>query len=313
MVLKARFCLLLTALALLFLPGCSLLQGPEHPPSSSIIEENRDENFPVTVDGVTLEDVPNSVISLSPALTELVCDLGFSGRLIAISDYCDTPGLPGDLPRVGTVTSPDLAAMKRLKPDVLLVPAALTAADSAALEEYGVPVIVLPRAQTVEELSRLYTELGQVLAGAPAGQAIGETFYNTQIEALNAIAARITADGEDAPEVCYLRSMPLVLATGDTFEGDLLARAGFHNSGGAYTGWSYPDDKKADLMPDIIFYDEAVGSEALAATELYSTTPAYQNGKCYELDMDSFERQGARMFGLLGSLANEALGAGDPE
>jgi ABC-type Fe3+-hydroxamate transport system substrate-binding protein len=62
------------------------------------------------------------VVSLVPSLTETVCDLGVSCRLVGCTRYCVAP--EDELmfvPRVGGTKNPDLKKITSLEPDLILV------------------------------------------------------------------------------------------------------------------------------------------------------------------------------------------------
>ena len=42
----------------------------------------------MTVGNVTLTEAPTAVVSLSPATTEMVYDLGYGELLVGVSEYC---------------------------------------------------------------------------------------------------------------------------------------------------------------------------------------------------------------------------------
>lgn len=296
----------LLAGALLLLPACrgADVAGES---SSSRQESAVNPNFPVTVGGAVIEDAPQSVVSLSPSLTELTCDLGYAKLLVGVSDYCTREdGELQGITRVGTVLNLDIGAVKRLAPDLLLTSAPLSQADDEALRALGVPVALLPRAQSVDALPELYAEVGRALGGAPVGEDIGRTLWDEQLQRLEDVRARVAALGDIPPEVCYLRALPLIMATGDTFEHDLLTSAGFRGSGEAYTGWAYPDEKKAELMPDLLVYDKSIDAAVFVENTVYNTTPAYKSGKLIPVDMDVVERQGVAMLRFLEELVSAA-------
>lgn len=64
--------------------GCSLLGGDssssdsQSSSSESLSESN---GYPVTVSEVIVTGRPDKVLSLSPSLTEILCDLGYADRL----------------------------------------------------------------------------------------------------------------------------------------------------------------------------------------------------------------------------------------
>lgn len=65
------------------------------------------------------EDRPR-VVSMAPSLTELVFELGFGDHLVGRSSACDYPADAIAIPAVGGFGRPNLEALQRLKPDMVL-------------------------------------------------------------------------------------------------------------------------------------------------------------------------------------------------
>ena len=65
---------------------------------------------------------PKRVISLSPAITEIIYELGEQDKLVVVSDYSDFPEAAKSKMRVGAYSHPDLEKIFLLKPDLVLVP-----------------------------------------------------------------------------------------------------------------------------------------------------------------------------------------------
>jgi len=87
-----------------FLAGCASENAPSSPGSDSL-EANP----------------PRRVVSLSPALTEIMYALGLEDRLIGVTPYCKYPPEAQEKTRVGTIFKPNLELLARLKPDRILM------------------------------------------------------------------------------------------------------------------------------------------------------------------------------------------------
>jgi iron complex transport system substrate-binding protein len=61
------------------------------------------------------------IISLVPALTEMVFAMGAGDRVIAVSSYDDDPPQVRTLPRVGALLDPDVERIIALRPDLVLL------------------------------------------------------------------------------------------------------------------------------------------------------------------------------------------------
>jgi len=65
---------------------------------------------------------PQRVVSLVPSLTESLFDLGAGSSVVGITSFCIFPEATlSALPRVGGTKNPDIAAIRRLEPDLVYV------------------------------------------------------------------------------------------------------------------------------------------------------------------------------------------------
>jgi ABC-type Fe3+-hydroxamate transport system substrate-binding protein len=169
---------------------------------------------------VDLADPPCRIVSLVPSLTELVCALGRTDRLVGVTRFCTEPAdVVAGLPKLGGTKNPDVEAIVRLAPDLVLVNAeesrhedflALTAADLTVFVSF-------PRslAATLGSIERL----GEAIdAGAPA-------------RAMANDIAAVLADPPDrrARAFCPIWRKPWMAFNRDTYCDDLLRQSGADN------------------------------------------------------------------------------------
>ncbi len=141
-------------------------------------------DFPVTVLEVTVKACPQRVLSLSPAVTDVLAELGSDAQLVGISDACR---LNRELPRAGTTVSPDLAAVAALAPDLIFTTTALSAVSRAALEETGATVLAIPGADRYSQLPTFYTRVAQAVSGAITGTRNADNTFRRLEESLRAL------------------------------------------------------------------------------------------------------------------------------
>lgn len=67
-----------------------------------------------------LSAYPQRIVSLAPAMTEIVCQLGAESRLVGKTVACDYPESIKSLPAVGAFGSPDTERILELKPDLVV-------------------------------------------------------------------------------------------------------------------------------------------------------------------------------------------------
>lgn len=92
---------------------------------------------------VPLATQPARLVSLAPHATEWLVAFGAFARLIAVDPRSDHPAAVQTLPRVGAWPAPDVEALARLRPDLVIVwGAGLRRETLARLEAMGIAVYV---------------------------------------------------------------------------------------------------------------------------------------------------------------------------
>ena len=123
-------------------------------------------DYPVSVFDVTVAACPQKIVSLSPAITEILIELGNEAQLVGVSDPCV---IERELPRLGTSLAPDKENIAALAPDLIFTTTGLSDADKKALEAGGAQVIPVPGADRYSALLRQYTQIAQAVSGAITG------------------------------------------------------------------------------------------------------------------------------------------------
>lgn len=280
---------------------------PEDPEQSDVGGEDNLE-YPVNAAGTTLDSRPGIAVSLSPALTEKIKELGFDDRLEGVSDYCkDADGKI----LCGTAKAPDLEAIREILPHLLLTETELLSDDMDALSEMGVAVAVIPHAGSVDALMQNYKDMAMLFDGSKTGAAYGDAFNKKLSDKLAALSGNALTEPKNA---VYLRLLDFTVATGDTLESELMELAGFNNIAKQHTGWSYPADAAADGKADFesldfIFCDRnSVTIKMLEQSAYYKGLNAVRKDYYLYIDATAFEYQTLRMFDELERMQQYAKG-----
>ena len=64
---------------------------------------------------------PRRIISLVPAVTEMLYEIGAGPRVVAVSSYDTYPPEVRDLPNVGALLDPNVERILSLRPDLVVV------------------------------------------------------------------------------------------------------------------------------------------------------------------------------------------------
>ncbi|MEN8652950.1 helical backbone metal receptor [Streptomyces sp. 21So2-11] len=206
------------------------------------------------------------VVSLVPSLTEAVA-VSAPGLLVGATDWCSHPA-DLDVVRIGGTKNPDVEAIVRLAPDLVIANEEENREpDLAALRQAGLTVMVtvvrdLPEA--LDELERVLVE-GCGLRSRPA-------WLDAAHDAWGEVgpAPRLTA-------VVPIWRRPWMVLGRDTFAGDLLARLGVDH---LYAGHAerYPriplDELRAAGADLVVLPDEPYRFTADDGPEAFPGLPA---------------------------------------
>lgn len=262
--------------------------------TGDVIPDSEPQPYPVIINDTVIEKAPEHVISLSPTLTELICEMGYGDKIIGKGSYCDYPPEIQTAADVGTPSKPDLNAIIALSPEILFTATVIPHKDMLALEEAGVKTVYIPNPRSINEFKSIYTALGVIFNGIFDGEAAGEKYYE-KVEA--AVSAEISLGS-----FIYITE-GLTLATGDTFESSFLSQYGI-NIAAEGTDYSYPKEYLTELQPEIILLNNNYTIDDLLADEIYSQLDAVANGKVYCITNTYFERPSGRISALTDELGS---------
>lgn len=288
----------ITCIAAALLSGCG---GSEKSVPTEITVEAADAVaeeqagvFPVTLsDGTVIASAPDSIASLSPALTEIIAELGYDDKLCAVSRYCDYPENVCSV-TVGSSENPDVDKLVELAPDVLFTLTELSEREEYALEAAGITIVKPESPSSVEDYGGLYGVITAVFEGEEAGDAAAQK----ACESLESAAEAAEFGGGAA----FLYISPKLTAAGSgTFESAVLSLCGSNvctAEGYAETVESITADPQYIIAADSLTEDDIASSEAFGAYAAAATiifVPA-----------ERFERPSARLAEIFSAKADES-------
>lgn len=136
------------------LGGC---KSPERTKQTMFFEWTDAYNRPVS-----LEKEPQRIVSLSPAITEIVCLVGAQDKLVGVSDFCNYPESVKSLPKMGGMQNINMEALMSVRPDVVLIGSIVSKKDVAAIEKLNIPVIAIREEKSLEGMSDVIAVIGKI-------------------------------------------------------------------------------------------------------------------------------------------------------
>ncbi|MEO0138070.1 MAG: cobalamin-binding protein [candidate division WOR-3 bacterium] len=109
---------------------------------------------------VTAKDM--RVVSLSPAMTEVIFALGAGEYLVGVTTYCDYPDSAKKIYKVGDFSHPSLERIVGLKPDLVVVNLPEQKWLKIQLEKLGIKTFTT-EPKTISDIYREIAELGKIL------------------------------------------------------------------------------------------------------------------------------------------------------
>lgn len=199
------------------------------------------------------------VVSLVPSLTEAVA-VTFPGALVGATAWCTHPsGL--DVPRLGGTKNPNLAAIRDLAPDLVLMDVDENRrADADALLAAGLAVHTT-HPHTVDEA---LDQLGDLLRRLGAGDDPG------WLRAARTAWAALPPPARRRRAVIPVWRRPWVVVGGGTFASDVLRRLGIENLFDGVTGGATADRYP---RPSLHSLREAAPELVVLPDEPYRFTP----------------------------------------
>ena len=251
---------------------------------------------------------PRRIVSLVPAVTEMLFAIGAGPQVVAVSSYDDFPPEVKALPRVGALLDPDTERIFTLRPDLVIVYGSQSELETQ-LERAGLRAFSYRHGGIATTLNTM-RELGAVTGHR---QEAGDLASSLQSR-LEAIRARVKGRPRPRTLLVFERqagTLRDVYASGSVgFLHEMLEIAGGTNVFADVSRESVQPSIETVLAraPDVILEVRATGPiETAAASERndwlpLSSVPAVKNGRVHLMTGDHLVVPGPRL-----AIATEAF------
>ena len=230
---------------------------------------------------VQLDSVPARIISLSPAITEMVFMLEEGDRLVGISDFCNYPEATKYIRRVGGMQNINIESLLDLNPDVVLIGSIVTKQDMEKMERCGLKVVVIREETKLEGLCDALAVVGRLLDKNELAEEQIQKIHNQ----LDSVKSHI--DTTLAPKKVYyvvgFGEQGDFTAPQNSHIHEIITAAGGENIGKDLTSWSVSREYLFDSDPDIILIRKE-DLEAYRKTTPYTSLRAVQEGHLYPIE-----------------------------
>lgn len=230
---------------------------------------------------VQLDSVPVRIISLSPAITEMVFMLDDGDKLVGISDFCHYPEATDTMHRVGGMQNINVESLVALNPDVVLIGSIVTKQDMEKMERAGLKVLVIREETKLEGLCDALSVIGQLLDKKELADAQIQKIHNQ----LDSVKSHI--DTTLAPKKVYyvvgFGEQGDFTAPRNSHIHEIITAAGGENIGKDLTSWSVSREYLFEADPDIILIRKE-DMEVYGKTKPYTSLRAVKEGHLYPIE-----------------------------
>ena len=229
------------------------------------------------------------IVSLSPAMTELICHLGKGAVLVGRSEVCDFPPEVRFLPAVGKFADPYMEKLLRLKPTLVVANDLINPGNARVWERNGCKTI-LHQVNSVSDYRNCLILLGKELN-------IPERIQK-ELRLLE--HAAVPGVPLNKKVLWVIWDAPLMAAGKGSFPEEIMSLAGVENIAGdipqSYFRCSYEFLLKK--QPDLIIWTASARNiSQLRSHRFWKKLKAVQDNKVIFLDsQDPIQRPGPRMF-----------------
>lgn len=205
------------------------------------------------------------IVALAPNLTEIVYALGAQDRLVAVSNYSDSPPEAKSKPRIGMPMNPNLEAIVAAHPDIVLITTEGNRRETAdELARLGLAVYAT-NPHSVDSMLESIGHIGGVIGATAQAQSVVANLR----QRLDALKSRLT-NVPVARVFFVVGESPLISLGEHTFIADALRYAGAQSVVHAKQDWPQIGlEEVVRLNPDdLVFASSGFGGKDSTAKQL---------------------------------------------
>lgn len=254
---------------------------------------------------VTLESVPERIVSIAPSPTEILFAVGAGPQVVGVDNYSDYPAECALLPKVGDYTL-NLEAIASLQPDLIVGGDLVPLAQLEQLESQGIPYVLLAD-RTLEDVLKTIRLAGVITGHVAEADEVADALSDR----IDAVKAKTLNVSVVKPRVYieYDEFMGLWTYGPGSFGDDLIAAAGginiAHNTSSEYPMVS--SEFVIAQNPEVIIY--TTGPWSTLSEDTYIERPGWDvidaviDEDIHGIDANLLSRYGPRIVDCLEELA----------
>lgn len=241
---------------------------------------------------------PHRIVSLSPAVTEIMFAIGADSLLVGRTEFCAYPPEASAIENIGGISNLNIEKVLSRNPDLIISGSMVPQKVVEKFEAMGVPLVCVIEKQ---HFTALYDNIMAIggLAGHPKQAETLIAHLKSQLEQTLSSPLPVTR-----PSVYYVvgfGSGGNFTAGGNTFINDIIEMAGGKNIAAESKGWTFSVEALVQADPDYILI-RAEDSARFCQTAPYSELTAVKEGRTIALEDGILDLQVPRNIEVIGRL-----------
>ena len=221
---------------------------------------------------------PQRVVSLSPAVTEIMFALGADSLLVGRTDFCEYPDAALQIPSVGGISNLNIEQILSLHPDLVISGSMVGKKATDQMDQMGTPMVCVIEKPRFEALYDNIRAIGRLVGKEKEADSLVESL-KWKVERLLADTSLSTFNSQLS--TCYyvvgFGPTGNFTAGGNTFINDIIRMAGGRNIAEEVEGWNYSLEALMQENPDYIIVRRE-DSAAFCGMKPYNTLDAVRKG-----------------------------------
>ena len=235
---------------------------------------------------VVVPTQPQRVVSLSPAVTEILFALGAQDLLVGRTDFCVYPEEAAEIPSIGGISNLNIESILSMQPDLVISGTMVGKKVTDQMNAMGVPMVCVIEKPKFEALYDNITAIGRLVGKEHEADSLNKVL-SCELLALSEADAIVTSqplktqNSQLKTPSCYYvvgyGAGGNFTAGGNTFINNIIRMAGGRNIAEDIEGWSYSLEALVKEDPDYIIVRRE-DSAAFCGMKPYNRLSAVRNG-----------------------------------
>ena len=222
---------------------------------------------------------PKRVVSVSPAVTEIIFALGADSVLVGRTDFCQYPAEALEIESIGGISNLNVEKVISLHPDLVISGSMVPQKAVEQINKAGVPLVCVIEKPNFEGLFGNISAIGKLVGSSETAERLNDSLRG-EVENIH------LDTNTTVPTVYYVVGFGKggnFTAGGNTFINDILKRAGCRNIAENIEGWEYSLESLLMADPDYILIRKE-DAETFCKTEPYTKLSAVKNNRIIPLE-----------------------------